>query len=142
MTARHRTFSVDIQKFAQKAKQREIEFVRAFCLLLAERIIERTPVDTGFARANWFASLQGFDGRVLVQVDGQAYPNGSLAEIALVSAGIQPNMTFYIYNNAPYILPLEHGHSKQAPQGMVKLTVAEAEALARQAYQNVVGAAP
>jgi hypothetical protein len=30
---------------------------------------------------------------------------------------------FYLVNNLPYIKPLEYGHSKQAPQGMVRISV-------------------
>jgi len=32
--------------------------------------------------------------------------------------------TVYLLNNLPYSVPLEYGHSKKAPQGMVRMTLA------------------
>ena len=37
----------------------------------------------------------------------------------------QPGESIWISNNLPYITALEDGHSKQAPAGMVALSLAE-----------------
>lgn len=58
-----------------------------------DRIVRRTPVDTGTARDGW----------VLAQ-------EGSVATIN---------------NDVPYIDELEEGSSKQAPNGMVRITLEE-----------------
>jgi hypothetical protein len=35
---------------------------------------------------------------------------------------------WWIYNNLPYAIALEYGHSRQAPNGMVRIALAEIEA--------------
>lgn len=40
-----------------------------------------------------------------------------------MTAGVQPlklGDTAYLVNNLPYAVPLEYGHSSQAPAGMVR----------------------
>jgi len=61
------------------------------------RIVKRTPVDTGRARAGW-------------QIDQSKIKSQMMAEII---------------NNVPYIVFLEFGRSGQAPQGMVRITLNE-----------------
>jgi hypothetical protein len=44
--------------------------------------------------------------------------------------------SYLIYNPVDYIICLEHGSSRKAPQGMLKATLAEKEAHARQTAQE------
>lgn len=44
--------------------------------------------------------------------------------------------TYYFVNNLPYARALEYGHSTQAPQGMVGLTILEFPEIVRQAEIN------
>ncbi len=88
------------------------------------RIVERTPVATGHARANWQVSLGGPAIGVVVGAD----PAGvdTLAKgVAAIMADRDPFSPVWITNNAPYIQTLERGTSGQAPAGMVAVTVAE-----------------
>ena len=53
-----------------------------------------------------------------------------------MTAGVHPlklGDTAYLVNNLPYAVPLEYGHSSQAPAGMVRVTIAE--------FQQIVEAA-
>ncbi len=86
-------FTDDISKFRAKVQARASEVVRKVGFDLHGRIVERTPVDTGRAKAGW-------------------------------ALDVRPEMTI-IYNNVEYIVPLEYGHSKQAPQGMVRVSIAD-----------------
>jgi hypothetical protein len=45
--------------------------------------------------------------------------------------------TIYIVNNLPYANALENGHSKQAPSGMVKVTLQEFPGIVSAAAQEV-----
>jgi hypothetical protein len=49
---------------------------------------------------------------------------------------VEPGGSYLILNPVEYILHLEHGSSRQAPQGMVNVTLAEKEAHIRQAAQE------
>lgn len=42
----------------------------------------------------------------------------------------------YIVNNLPYAVPLEFGHSTQAPSGMVRVTVADFQRIVEEAIRN------
>jgi hypothetical protein len=46
-------------------------------------------------------------------------------------------LKLFLVNLVPYINRLEHGWSKQAPQGMIGITLAEIPQLARQVAQRV-----
>ena len=95
----------------------------------AARVIERTPVDTGFARANWFPV-----------VNGRQAAGGTGAVVASVSfSGVQVGDRIGVVNNVEYIRALEYGHSQQAPQGMVRVTVAQWPAIVREVAAKVAG---
>ena len=76
-------------------------------------IVRKTPVDTGRARASWDATI----GAPSTKTAGGGY-------------SIQPDgkEEVFIVSNLDYIEALENGHSQQAPQGMVTISVAEIEA--------------
>ncbi len=85
-------------------------------------IIPMTPVMDGTARSNYRVSLNSPDsGYDLKQFDyaGQATIAKNLQFIA---SNVKLGSVMYIQNNVPYINRLEHGWSKQAPQGMFGLT--------------------
>lgn len=91
---------------------------------MATRIILKTPVDTGRARANWQPSWGAPAGGTLTTVD----PNGAetVSNVATaVAAGDPLASSFFLTNNLPYIIPLEFGWSQQAPNGMVATTIQE-----------------
>lgn len=115
------TFSLDMTKFLEKTKTNVEAKVRAICLDLYSGISYETPVDTGRARANWFTSIGRPDNSTTTDTD----PSGSKG-IARAQADIKmaPGNVFYISNNLPYIYRLEfEGWSKQAPRGMVRITI-------------------
>lgn len=84
---------------------------------LGSRFKERTPVDTGFAKNSWIISLSS-------DSFGTPGANNLDAHMAAVNH-IKLGKTIYINNGADYIAALENGHSQQAPQGMVAVTLPE-----------------
>lgn len=75
----------------------------------------------GHFRRNW---QFGIDSPPRGAIDG-VDPSGmdALAAVRLGAKSLKIGQTAYLVNNTPYAIPLEYGHSKQAPQGMVRLTV-------------------
>ena len=103
------SFELDLAKFGQKALDNAEQVVRKISLDMHSRIVERTPVDTGRAKAGTHISIN-------MQPIGESGPG---------EHGISPfklGDTVIIYNNVEYIVPLEYGHSKQAPQGMFRIS--------------------
>ncbi|MBC2659951.1 hypothetical protein H7A76_31365 [Pseudomonas sp. MSSRFD41] len=88
----------------------------------------------GRFRGNWQFSVDAPADGVLDQVD----PSGNVT-IAVLRTQVQSltaGQTAYIVNNLPYAVPLEYGHSKQAPGGMVRITLARFQQIVDEAIRN------
>lgn len=87
-----------------------------------------TPVDTGWARANWIASV----GKPVGQPVGDpesGVEQANAAQQAGIGAVLGYKLAFgpvYLTNNVPYILRLNDGHSQQASSGFVQRAITEA----------------
>ena len=86
-----------------------------------------TPVDTGWARANWLATVSvsskdvaGTAENVSAAVSEQQAGLGRLLAYRLAAGPV------FISNNVPYILRLNEGSSAQAPAGFVQKAIQEA----------------
>lgn len=140
------TFAQDLQKFAEHVDIEIATVVQKICSDLFTRIVgnfesHRHPVDTGRARAGWAISI-GTPAFFLPATVPQSLLNERAAK---KRKGEKPEPIFplpgdpdvsaidgtqqvFILNNLPYIEALENGHSQQAPNGMVKLSLLEVEA--------------
>ena len=104
--------------------------VRALTINVGAELVPRTPIDTGWARANWVSSI----GRpVIEEVDRTGSPEQVQAANAKQAASRAGLATYrldlgntYVSNNVPYIQRLEDGHSQQAPTGFVRASLAAA----------------
>lgn len=115
-----REFQADLSREMQDMKK-EIDEARTTLALEADAgVREKTPVDTGFAQNSWFAEVG--DGATQ---DDNGGSGGPRAAEAVAQSGAFDAIT--IANGAEYIGVLENGHSKQAPNGMVDVTIAELE---------------
>lgn len=104
-------------------QERVLLVTRRASLEIAQRVIERSPVDTGRFRGNWVCAMHAPAGitRPTTDKDG----GETLGAVSAALSGWQAGQTIYITNHLPYAYRLEHGWSQQAPHGMVRLTVAE-----------------
>ncbi|WP_085600430.1 MULTISPECIES: hypothetical protein [unclassified Pseudomonas] len=88
----------------------------------------------GRFRGNWQFSIDTPAEGVLDQID----PSGNVT-IAVLRTQVQSltaGQTAYIVNNLPYAVPLEYGHSQQAPGGMVRITLARFQQIVDEAIRN------
>jgi hypothetical protein len=117
---------------------------------LSRKVIKRTPVGDptywqspppkgyigGTARGNWFASL----GAPITAPNKNARDeNGSSTLSAAIKVAQQaPGNVFYLTNNVPYIMRLEYGGwSRQAPAGMVRVSMAEIDQAIKKAIASL-----
>lgn len=129
------SFGLQLGAFAKKAGGNCDLVVRKVAVEATARIVRRTPVDTGRARANWtvtvgrpsYATTEGFDKA------GAA----TIAAAATAVAGFRCGPSVWIANGLPYIERLETGWSTQAPSGMVGLTVIEFQGMVNAAAREV-----
>lgn len=117
------SFSSDVTKWTRKVESRLDTAFRKIALDVFSRVILRSPVDTGRFRGNWQVSIGAIPSGTVELNDktGQATISSVQAEVLNLKAG----EIIFLVNNSSYSLPLEYGHSSQAPNGMVRLTVQE-----------------
>lgn len=139
------TFTLDLQKFAEKAKERADDAVSGVVTAIVAKVDARSPVGNpslwkhdppagyvgGHFRANWQLGIDRVPAGELAGVDptGAETTGRNFAIIPAEAAG----HVYTLSNNLPYAMRLEHGYSTQSPAGMVGLTVVE--------FQDIVDAA-
>jgi hypothetical protein len=121
------SFSKDLQKLAEIVDINLATVVQKVATDLFARIVgnfpaHRHPVDTGRARSGWGLSI----GAPTVPTPPKGkYPEPpSFPDVAQIDG----TQEVFIVNNLAYVEALENGHSKQAPNGFVKLAMMEVEA--------------
>ena len=118
------TFSIDLARFAKRANVEMKLVVQKISMEAFKRIILRTPVDTGRARANWGCTIG--TPRIAIQVESEDKSgSGAIAAMTGTVQQFPGDGSVFLTNNVPYIFELENGSSKQMPSGMVKATMAE-----------------
>ena len=90
---------------------------------VGERVVRKTPVDTGYARGNWTPGINARPVRATTTLDPGAV--ATPAKINALAAILRLGDTFYITNNASYIQLLNEGYSPQAGINYVRDAVAE-----------------
>lgn len=88
----------------------------------------------GRFRGNWMFSIGAPDSTTTEEVD----PSGAKSTARIVAGAIEfkAGDTCYITNSLGYAIPLEFGHSTQAPGGMVRITVARFQQIVQEAIRN------
>lgn len=125
-------FTADLKALSEALNVTVATCLRRTALQVHTGVVLKTPVDTGRARGSWGISVGqpgdyvlpegNYGGAEAVEVARQQQRN--LAQVTEEN----PYQVVWVYNNLPYIEALENGHSQQAPNGMVVLTLAEVEA--------------
>lgn len=126
-------FSLAIGKFVEQTKQDMTNVFRAVTIEIGSSIIKMSPVDTGRFRGEWQFTID----TPATSFTGIEDVSGAIATAALVDGAIQfqAGETAYITNILPYAIPLEYGHSDQAPSGMVRITMARIQQILAEAVQ-------
>jgi len=130
-------FSAKIKKFSDKSKLSVRTIMRKVALDAYTGVVRKSPVDTGRFRGNWNVALAVPDTSTNdkkphpKRKPGERVPkrprqdgDGWARAIAAL-AGAKPGITIFITNNLPYAVYLENGSSRQAPAGMLGITVEE-----------------
>jgi hypothetical protein len=119
------TFALDLSKAIEKAKDQAELIVKKTTIQLFSSVIEKSPVDTGRFRANWNVSFGAFNPQTTEEVDPSGSQSKSKVYQALANYQLKDQSVF-LGNSLPYAERLENGWSKQAPAGMVRLSILEA----------------
>lgn len=137
-------FGKDMDLFAKNITDKMLpDFVKTVALELLRRVVLKTPVGNpskwanpssappgyvgGSARGNWQVQEFTIPNDIKTKIDkGGETTIAAGSNIILRTSG---RAFIYIINNLPYIAVLEEGqHSKQAPEGMVAISMQEVAA--------------
>lgn len=128
------SFSVDLRRFSQKAKDSLDRTRRIVIIKLFSAIIKDTPVLTGRLRGNWLTTINSPATGVIGIRDEAA----TIAEVQRIAAQSKGSDVVILRNNLPYAYRIEFdGWSKvKAPQGMVRRNVARFQRLLSEAVRE------
>ncbi len=118
------TFALNLAKQIEVAKEQAELVAKKITIELFSRVIEKSPVLTGRFRANWNCSIGSPNLSTSESTDHSGSGSISKATSTVVSYTLNDQSVF-LTNNLPYAERLENGWSKQAPNGMVRLSVME-----------------
>jgi len=127
-------FAMELAKFAEQATEAIDASLREIIFEVAGSLIRMSPVDSGRFRGNWQFSLMTPDNSTSLNVD----PTGTetLGRIVAEAGAFTAGQVAYITNSLPYAIPLEYGHSTQAPGGMVRVTLARFQEIVNESVRN------
>lgn len=115
-------FTSTVNDWVRQTEQRLTAVFRESAQTVILDMQARTPVDTGFAAASVLVStsaMPSIDPNKTGAEGGKYAPD--VQEISLAIAGAEIGQTIFAGYTASYAGGLEYGHSKQAPNGMVRL---------------------
>ena len=115
------SFTSETGDWADKAEARMTLAVRKIAMSVFREVILMSPVDTGRFKGNWQVAINSIPQGTLEINDTTGMVSISKADAAALQ--LQAGESIYLVNNLPYARALEYGHSKQAPAGMVRITV-------------------
>lgn len=105
------------EEIGRRLKKYIEQVFKALTLEIDKELRIATPVDTGFARANWVPSVGSPS---LGEVQGEAEHAAGVSQV--LSFRLEDGST-WVCNAAEYIQRLNYGHSKQAPAMFIEAAV-------------------
>lgn len=108
-----------VARFAERIPGRIGKVKRLAAFHIWNGVTIQTPRDTGRAAASWNMAVENAD--LSVAPEAESVPMPMPPTIGKVA----PGRRIVISNNLPYIVPLNDGHSTQAPAGFVQSVVRE-----------------
>lgn len=144
------TFALDLSKFIAKANGNVEQVVQKVGADLLASVVSRTPVGNpslwkskppagyvgGRLRGNWNVSFGAPDFKTTPVRDQSGGP--TIGRGISILTHWKGEADIYVMNSLPYVRTIEYeGHSRQAPAGMVRITVTEFQAFVQQAAAEV-----
>lgn len=118
-----RVVARDLRQFTERT-------VKRLALNVNAELVKRTPIDTGWARANWVPNIGG---PVTETAGTRDQAEAGRLDLGPRESGLASIATSYTLgpeihqtNNVPYIQLLNAGSSQQAPAGFVQAAILRA----------------
>jgi len=118
------------QQIAEELQLTAQSAVRDVAIGIIVKLLEATPIDTGWAVTNWIMST-GSPWTLTVGTKESISPSVQEASISRIQSYNLRQGKVYISNNVPYIIALNDGSSKQAPSNFIPTAILQALATIR-----------
>ena len=144
------TFTADLKKWTNKTNVFVVDIIRESAADLFEEIIHRTPVGDpslwkskppadyipGNLQSNWQCTL-GTPASGMWSFEDKS-EESTISAMKSVIEGSVPDQAIFLTNLLPYAQRIEYGaHSTQAPQGMVRISIAKFDQMFNKAKSKV-----
>lgn len=119
------TFALDLSEIEKAISGDIAEFMQKTVFEIYRGVTLKSPVDTGRFKGNWNVQIGAPNYTVNDSATSTPYGAPVSGDVASVLFTIDGTKPVYITNGLPYAARLETGYSKQAPTGMVDVTLTE-----------------
>jgi serine protease inhibitor len=109
-----------INGWIEETESRIDETLQTIVLKIGETVVTLSPVDTGRFKGNWQLGIDQTTSESLIRYDQEGF--ATLSEMAQKVNSFTAGQIAYIQNHVLYGYDLEYGSSKQAPDGVVRIT--------------------
>ena len=114
------SFSIQLREATREAAADVVARQNAIIFELGRSFVMDSPVDTGMFRGNWRYS---YNSNHMIIDEPDKSGQKSIAALTAFLKGFNGG-EMWILNGIKYGTALEYGHSKKAPQGMVRRNIA------------------
>lgn len=122
-----------INKWIEETEVRTEDILQTATYLVGKEVVTLSPVDTGLFKGNWQLTVGMPTDHSLIRYDEEG--TMVLADMARNVRTFTPGQIAYIQNTVEYGYDLEYGSSRQAPDGMVRITAAKWQMIVDQAVR-------
>lgn len=129
------SFTLDIQRFVDKANGNIDVVIRKIALDMFRRVIMKTPVDTGRLRGSYQVAIGSIPAGQVETNDKSG--TATVARVTAATLGLKAGDVIFMVSNVEYARAIEFGHSKQAPAGMIRTSVMEFPGVVNKAASEV-----
>lgn len=122
-------FLNDIENERGKLIESHVNIIRKFVFDIFTSTVLNTPIVTGNLRANWIPSVETPDTGTVIfsELSENQATEMSLRRLEKFRNYNEIPNFWYIVNNLDYASYIEEGHSKKAPEGMLAISINQAE---------------
>ena len=118
-------FEISLREWTENTLPEYVNEAKKVVALDALRgIVMKNPGATSRSQSNWNVTIN----KPSTKADYERFENDPMLRVSAGEVDMRnarPGDDIWISNNIHYIVKLEHGHSQQAPHGMVRLTLEE-----------------
>ena len=131
-------FAENLARLSLQAADRATLLVQKTALDMGSQVVEQSPVLTGRFKGNWNSSVGAADMSVSDEVDPSGRRTIDRMRSSLTLDNVRRGTKIFISNALPYARKLEYeGHSRQAPNGMVRLTLQRTAEAVKKAVSEI-----